>query len=77
MSALHLVVHAAPQVSGLLNRPEIPKLAGLNKALLVKAYDLGLIDALGRTEGPAVRQLLKTAQDRVREGGGWSGRLTK
>eukprot|EP00878_Enallax_costatus_P000521 GHUV01000616.1.p1 GENE.GHUV01000616.1~~GHUV01000616.1.p1 ORF type:complete len:437 (+),score=146.12 GHUV01000616.1:1904-3214(+) len=52
------------QVSGLLNRPEIPKLAGLNKSLLVKAYDLGLIDALGRTEGLAVRQLLKTAQDR-------------
>jgi hypothetical protein len=52
------------QVSGLLNRPEIPKLAGLNKSLLVKAYDLGLIDALGRTEGPAVRQLLQTAQDK-------------
>lgn len=60
------IVCVSIQVSGLLNRPEIPKLAGLNKSLLVKAYDLGLIDALGRTEGPAVRQLLQTAQDKVR-----------
>eukprot|EP00775_Hariotina_reticulata_P008232 gene8232-8422_t len=50
------------QVSGLLNRPEIPRLAGLNKPLLVKAYDLGLVDALGRTEGRPVRQLLEAAQ---------------
>eukprot|EP00879_Flechtneria_rotunda_P004696 GHRR01004960.1.p1 GENE.GHRR01004960.1~~GHRR01004960.1.p1 ORF type:complete len:884 (+),score=323.86 GHRR01004960.1:843-3494(+) len=50
------------QVSGLINRPEIPRLAGLNKALLVKAYDLGLIDALGKTEQRAVRELLEAAR---------------
>jgi hypothetical protein len=52
-------------VSGLINRPEIPRLAGANKSLLVKAYDLGLIDALGRTEGRAVRELLAAAQSQV------------
>lgn len=50
------------QVSGLINRPEIPRLAGAKQPLLVKAYDLGLIDALGRTEGRAVRELLAAAQ---------------
>jgi hypothetical protein len=53
------------QVSGLINRPEIPRLAGANKSLLVKAYDLGLIDALGCTEGRAVRELLAAAQSQV------------
>lgn len=53
------------QVSGLINRPEIPRLAGAKQPLLVKAYDLGLIDALGRTEGRAVRELLAAAQSQV------------
>ncbi|KAF8068396.1 hypothetical protein HT031_002085 [Scenedesmus sp. PABB004] len=60
------------QVSGLINRPEIPRLmaracpGGASAALLVKAYDLGLIDALGRVEGPAVRALLAAARETVR-----------
>jgi len=62
-----LAVVLAASSTGLLNRPEIPRLAGLNKPLLVKAYDLGLVDALGRTEGRPVRQLLEAAQAEVRQ----------
>jgi L-alanine-DL-glutamate epimerase-like enolase superfamily enzyme len=68
-----LAVVLAASSTGLLNRPEIPRLAGLNKPLLVKAYDLGLVDALGRTEGRPVRQLLEAAQAEVRLYLGWVG----
>lgn len=54
------------QESGLLNRPEIPHLAGLNRPLLVKAYDLGLIDAKGRTETRVVAEMLAAAEAQVR-----------
>lgn len=54
------------QESGLLNRPEIPHLAGLNKPLLVKAYDLGLIDARGSTESSFISERLALAESQVR-----------
>jgi hypothetical protein len=53
------------QESGLLNRPEIPRLSGLNKSLLVKAYDLGLIDVRGRTETRVVAEMLAAADAQV------------
>jgi hypothetical protein len=53
------------QESGLLNRPEIPHLAGLNRPLLVKAYDLGLIDAKGRTETRVIAEMLAAAEAQV------------
>jgi hypothetical protein len=53
------------QESGLLNRPEIPHLAGLNRPLLVKAYDLGLIDARGRTESRVIAEMLAAAEAQV------------
>lgn len=53
------------QESGLLNRPEIPRLSGLNRSLLVKAYDLGLIDVRGRTETRVVTEMLAAADAQV------------
>lgn len=53
------------QESGLINRPEIPHLAGLNRPLLVKAYDLGLIDAKGRTETRVIAEMLAAAESQV------------
>jgi len=53
------------QESGLLNRPEIPHLASLNRPLLVKAYDLGLIDARGRTETRVIAEMLAAAESMV------------
>jgi hypothetical protein len=52
-------------VSGLVNRPEIPRLAGPGARLRVKAYDLGLTDALGRTDTAVVRELLASAREQV------------
>jgi hypothetical protein len=53
------------QESGLLNRPEIPHLANMNQPLLVKAYDLGLIDARGKTEARVIAEMLATADAQV------------
>lgn len=49
----------------MLNRPEIPHLAGLNRPLLVKAYDLGLIDVRGRTETRVIADMLAAADAQV------------
>lgn len=53
------------QESGLLNRPEIPHLASLNRPLLVKAYDLGFVDAKGKTETRVIADMLAAAQQKV------------
>lgn len=61
--------HQLAAVSGLLNRPEIPALSGPHRQLLVKAYDLGLVDANGHTEAASVRQLLADTEAQVRARG--------
>jgi hypothetical protein len=64
-SCFHAVVVDCLQESGLLNRPEIPHLANMNRPLLVKAYDLGLIDAKGKTEARVIAEMLATAEAQV------------
>jgi hypothetical protein len=61
----HNVAARRPQESGLLNRPEIPQLAG-SKPLLVKAYDLGLVDAGGATESRFIGERLALSDAHVR-----------